>query len=170
MSKTPVKTGDEPLHLIAFDADDIAVLSAHLQDAIARVADMTYRRHERRFALLTSRFDWTAAVNGKNRRRTAGLHFDHVLAVQHAGFGQEERDAVLNLLNVEFEPGEAPAGRITLVFSAGAAIRLDVECIDAQLNDIGRGWRSRARPDHHLTDEDADPVDTSGQKSGKDPA
>jgi hypothetical protein len=154
--KRPGRADDKPLHLLAFDEDDIAVLSAHLQDAITRIADIAYLPRERRFALLTSRFDWTAAGEGKNRRRTAGLHFDHVLAVQRSGFSQEQRDVVLNLLSVAFEPGVAPAGRITLVFSAGAAIRLDVECIDAQLNDIGPGWRTRARPDHNLPDGDTE--------------
>lgn len=138
------------LHLLAFDDEDLAVIAAHLQDAIVRIADMTFAQRERRFAFLASRFDWTAAESKTMQRRTAGVHFEHVLKVQHSGFEQKERDAVLNLLSIVFEPADVPAGKVTLLFSAGAAIRLDVECLDAQMNDIGAGWRTRKRPAHEL--------------------
>lgn len=145
------------MHLLAFDEDDIKIFSAHLQDAITRVADMTFIPAEQRFALLTSRFDWTAAEGGSLRRRLSGLHFDHVRRVQRTGFDQHQPDAVLNLLSIAFEPGEAPSGKITLLFSASAAIRLDVECIDAQLNDMGPEWRTRKQPEHDLPDKGSVP-------------
>ena len=138
------------LHLLAFDEDDIAVFSAHLQDAIIRVADMAYIPGEHRFAMVMSRFDWSAAVDGALRRKLSGLHFDHVRSVQRSGFDQDKRDMVLNLLGIKVEVGEAPSAQVTLTFSAGAAIRLDVECIDAQLNDLGPGWRARVKPEHDL--------------------
>jgi hypothetical protein len=64
-----------PLKLIALDEEDLAVLSSLLQDAVVRVADMTYLPGQKRFAAVLNRFDWEKAVSegGKNyrRRRTA---------------------------------------------------------------------------------------------------
>ena len=158
VSQKAVESGPA-MHLLAFDSDDLAIISAHLQDAITRVADIAYVPRDRRFALVTSRFDWTAAEGGALQRRLSGLHFDHVLSVQRSGFGQDKPDVVLNLLSIMFEAAEAPAGRITLLFSAGAAIRLDVECIDAQLNDMTSSWRARGRPDHRLQQDENLPDD-----------
>lgn len=151
--RSGAKASGDTLHLLAFDGDDLAIVSAHLQDAITRVADMAYLPRDNRFAMVTSRFDWSKAGTGALQRRMAGLHFDHVRAVQRSGFTQSKPDLVLNLLSIVFEPGDAPAGHITLLFSAGAAIRLDVECIDCQLNDMTSGWRARARPVHDLQDD-----------------
>ena len=154
MANKPKTAKQQPpsaaLRLLAFDEDDIAVISAHLQDAIIRVGDIGFVPSEGRFALVTSRFDWSAAIDGALRRRLSGLHFDHVRAVQKSGFDQGNRDIVLNLLGILFETGDAPSGTITLTFSAGAAIRLEVECIDAQLNDLGPDWRARIKPEHDL--------------------
>ncbi|MGE3643256.1 MAG: DUF2948 family protein [Beijerinckiaceae bacterium] len=169
--KPPNPKDGETLHLLALDGEDLAVLSAHLQDAIVRVADMAMRPADRRFALIASRFDWNAATSGGAlRRRPSGVHFDHVQRVRLSGFTQDRSDLVLNLLGIVFHPGEeAPGGQIDLVFSAGAAIRLDVECIDAQLNDIGRGWRTRSRPEHDLPGPDSSqgpaPENTPPEKS-----
>jgi hypothetical protein len=55
---------------------------------------------------------------------------------------------VLSLLAVHFEPKEHPGGFITLTFSGGASIRLQVECIEAELTDLGPAWRARSRPQH----------------------
>ena len=111
---------------------------------------MTYLPRRRRFALIASRFDWTSTEDETMQRRASGLHFDDVLRVQRIGFEQSEHDAVLNLLGIVFAAGESPGGSVTLFFSAGAAIRLDVECIDAQMSDIGAGWRTNRRPSHDL--------------------
>jgi hypothetical protein len=55
---------------------------------------------------------------------------------------------VLNLLAVEFIPTDAPAGYVTLTFSGGAALRLDVECLEAELADLGPEWATAACPAH----------------------
>ena len=53
------------LKLLALDTEDLEVISAHVQDAVVRVADMGYARGDRRFALLMNRFDWES---GQGRR------------------------------------------------------------------------------------------------------
>lgn len=147
---------DKALHLLAFDSADLDVISAHLQDALVRVAGMTYIRSQRRFALLASRFDWLAAKAGAPERCESGLHFDHVEAVSVQGFDRRERKRLLNLLSISFAETAAPGGFVVLTFSGGAAIRLTVECLDAQMSDLGSRWKTRRKPGHDL-DDDAPP-------------
>jgi hypothetical protein len=142
------------LKLIAFDADDLAVISAHMQDAVIKVADLAYLPVEKRFAALGNRFDWAEALkDGGSRgqryaRRQAALRFERVLAAKVQGIDMRRKDKVLSLLAVSFEPRDAPAGSVTLHFSEGAAIRLEVECIEAELKDLGPMWGARSKPQH----------------------
>lgn len=141
------------LKLIAFDADDLAVLSAHLQDAVLRVGDMAYLPREQRFALLTNRFDWVEAEKAQNRddafqRRRTGLRFERVLEARLTKLDLAAKDTCLELLAVAFEPGEAPGGHVLLHFAGGAGVRLKVECIEAELMDLGAAWRTKCKPCH----------------------
>ncbi len=52
---------EQTLRLIALDGEDLAVLSAHLQDSVLRVGDMLYFAKEKRFVLALNRFDWLTA-------------------------------------------------------------------------------------------------------------
>ena len=142
-----------PLRLLALDADDLAVLSANLQDAQIPVPEIAFLPAERRFALAGKRFDWAKAAAGGCERCATGLHFEHVLGVARTGFAQDESERVLNLLAVEFVATDMPAGDITLTFSGGAAIRLRVDCIEAQMADLGPRWPCDKQPAH--PDEDA---------------
>ena len=139
----------DPLKLAVLDADDLAVVSAHLQDAVAKVGDMAYLPREKRFAMLVNRFDWTATGEGEPlRRRRAGVHFERVLKAHTRGFDLGDQEAILNLLAVEFEKRNPPSGLVTLNFSGDAAIRLEVECLEAALTDLGPAWSARRRPRH----------------------
>lgn len=141
----------ELLKLAALDAEDLAVVSAHLQDAILRTGDLAYLAQEHRFVLVARRFDWAAAEGEAPRRRLTGLHFERVLAARTRGI-TPGTDAALELLAVTFEPGDAPSGTATLVFAGGAAIQLDVECIEARMKDLGPVWEAEGRPDHDAED------------------
>lgn len=145
-------TGQGSLRLIALDAEDLAVLSCNLQDAVVRVQDLAFIPEQHRFAFLASRFDWAAADAGQMERCRAGLHFDHVTKVSSTGFDRTNRNAVLNLLSLSFEETSAPAGTIMLTFSGGAGIRLDVECVDAQMRDLGPRWTAHHKPGHAIDD------------------
>lgn len=129
-----------PLKIAALDPEDLAILSAHLQDAEIRVGDMAYLPAARRFALVGARFDWYAAGRGRCERCQTGLHFERVSRVQRAGFDQHP-DTVLTLLAASFMPTDGPAGIVVLHFSDEGAIRLEVECLEAALSDIGPRWR-----------------------------
>ena len=142
------------LKLVALDAEDLAVVSAHAQDAVVRVADMAYVPRDKRFAALVNRFDWTraeaASGGGKPQyaRCRAALRFDRVLAAQLQGIDLGQKTRVLNLLAVAFEEEAAPAGFITLLFAGGAAVRLHVECIEGELRDLGAVWGTKRVPQH----------------------
>lgn len=148
-----------PLKLRAEDVEDITVLSACLQDATLHAADMTFQPRQRRFALVLNRFRWEDEHLADTRRSLiravphvrvpAGLHFEGVLKVQASGIAQGDARTPLELLSIIAEPGaEAPAAQLTLVFAGGAAVRLDVECVDAQMQDIGQPYPVRLAPKH----------------------
>ena len=140
------------LKLIALDAEDLQILSAHLQDAVGTVADAAWLPKERRFVILLNRFVWEKVVGGGwergyERRRTA-LHIDRVEACKCRGFDPRNKENVLNLLAINFEPGQAPAGHIDLIFSGDLTLRLQVECIEARIKDLGPAWSTSSCPRH----------------------
>lgn len=143
----------DKLKLIAFDAADLDVLSAHAQDAVLRVTDMAFLPAEKRFAAILNRFDWPRALQtGKIefRRRQSALRFERVTAARTSGLDLNRKADVLVLLAVQFEAKAAddPAGTLTLLFAGNAAIQLEVECIEGELRDLGPQWRTRRRPRH----------------------
>jgi hypothetical protein len=136
------------LKLVALEQDDLAVLSAHAQDAVVRVADVFWRPAEKRLVIALNRFDWEAAEDSRYQRRRSALRFDRVGAFKCRGIDPADKDAVLNLLAIEFLENDPPAGVIMLTFSGGAALRLDVECLEAELADLGPAWATAACPAH----------------------
>jgi hypothetical protein len=140
-----------PLKLIALDEEDLAVVSSLLQDAVVRVADMTYVPGQKRFAAVLNRFEWEKAMGGDSkdyRRRRTALRFDRVFGAKMKNVKLSASDRVLSLLAVSFEAGDKPAGHVTLTFSGGASIQLQVECIEVELRDLGPEWRARSKPEH----------------------
>jgi hypothetical protein len=143
------------LKLIALDPEDLKVLSCHLQDAVIRVGDMAYLKDEMRFAAIANRFDWEQAAqigDATYRRRRSGLRFERVRAASVNGIDLKQKGTVLELLAMTFEPAEEPSGVLTLLFAGGGAIRLEVECIEAELRDLGAAWRTRLKPEHASDD------------------
>lgn len=139
-----------PLRLIALDAEDLTILSAHAQDAVVKVGDLAWLPKEKRFALLMRRFDWEGATEGQNRRRLTAMHFDRVTSLKALNIDPAAKDTALNLLAVTFTPSEEPAGELVLTFSGGAALKLEAECIEAQLKDLGGMWETARQPAHEL--------------------
>jgi hypothetical protein len=144
----------EDLKLVALDHDDIEVVSAHVQDALVRVGDIFWQPREHRFVMALNRFDWMNAVDGKDfqtpdyRRCRTALRFERVLSCKCRDLSQADKNARLNLLAVEFATGEAPAGTVLLTFSGGGVIRLEVECLEAELVDLGEVFAAALCPDH----------------------
>jgi hypothetical protein len=144
----------EELKLVALDRDDIEVVSAHVQDALVKVADIFWKPHDHRFVMAMNRFDWMAAVEAKPdskadyRRCRTALRFERVNSCKCRNIDCTKKDARLNLLAVEFAETDAPAGTVSLIFSGGGVIRLEVECLEAELADLGEVAPVALCPDH----------------------
>ena len=140
----------DPLKFVVLDEEDLEVVSAHVQDAIVKVADVLWRPQEKRLVIGLNRFDWESAqdLHPDYRRRRSALRFERVLACKCKSVNPAGKDAVLNLLAVEFAESDAPAGVVTLTFSGGAALRLKVECLEAELADLGPTWAAHGCPNH----------------------
>ncbi|MBS9479007.1 DUF2948 family protein [Ancylobacter radicis] len=156
------------LKLIALDAEDLAVLSVHMQDAIVTVGEMTYLPKERRFVLLANRFDWEKAIQaeamaepdapfgaaaasaGPCVRRRSGMRFERVLAARVRGIDLKNKLGVLNLLALKFEETQSPSGTVSFLFSGGGEVQLDVECMEAGLEDLGPAWDAAGTPCHDV--------------------
>ncbi len=136
----------DALRLAVVDTEDLAVISAHLQDSEVVAPDMAYLPRAKRFALVVSRFDWPRALAGRFERCRTGLHFERVLGVATTGLDLSDTSRVLHLLAISFKTGDAPSGHVLLAFSDGGAVRLEVECLEAELRDLGPRWAVDTRP------------------------
>jgi len=142
------------LNLGAMDPEDLQVVSSLSQDAIFPITEMTWRPGERRFAILINRFRWED--QGRTRhapeRVQSLLVIDNVLRVASQGIDRNDRDTVLSLLSVTFEPGEEGSGHLILTLAGDGAIRLEIEALDVTLKDVTRPYRapSGKAPNHDV--------------------
>ena len=164
------------LRLRARDTEDMGVFAAVLQDALVPLVDVTYQKRQRRFVMVANRFMWedaaaapaadepVMATEGPDegdaafedegpeprfRRVNCGIRFDQVTNVRMRQIDPKQRDQILNLLTLSDDPQG-----ITLLFSDGAAIRLDGDKIEAHLEDLGEPWPTDWRPAHRLDEPD----------------
>jgi hypothetical protein len=141
--------------LIALDAEDLAVISAHVQDAKVQTADIIWRQGEKRLVVGMNRLDWEQTLKGAAPRRLiAALRFDRVLSCKSRNINIDAPETTLELLGLEFHSTEAPGGNAVLMFNGGGALRLDVECLECELADLG--------PDDLGTAEAGEGADASG--------
>jgi Protein of unknown function (DUF2948) len=138
----------ELLKLMALDDEDLAVVSTHVQDATVKVADIMWQPQDKRLVIALNRFDWEGAQAGDYQRRRTALRFDRVNGCKCRNVQSAGKEAVLNLLAVEFIEGDPPGGVVLLTFSGDAALRLEVECLEAELADLGPVWATAACPAH----------------------
>ncbi|MCK7615157.1 DUF2948 family protein [Roseibium sediminicola] len=144
----------DQLKLAALDEEDLQVLSAHLQDAVLTVADIRYLPKEQKAVFVMNRFVWDKEADKRSReheRRRSALAFAQVKAMKAQNVNQKAKGAVLELLAVTFTAGEEPAGKILLAFAGGASLELAVDCIEAQLSDLGAAWSTPNLPQHDLS-------------------
>ena len=142
----------QPLKLRAEDAEDLAVISACLQDAIVLVGDFAFDRDAHRFMFLANRFRWEgstplAAVDGGFERILCGVAFDEVTAVSYRGFRRADSERLLSLLAIHPKVGDS-GGIIDLDFAAGATVRLEIGRIACRLRDVSEPYPTAWLPDH----------------------
>ena len=135
------------LRLLAEDADDLAVIAAALQDAVGKVGGVAFDSKARQLTLLFNRYRWEG--RGGERVRCA-LQIGSVLELKTRRIRTGAKDAVIALLTISFEPGEAPGGTISLSFAGGGDLRVEVECIDVVLADVSAPWSTPRTPNHEV--------------------
>jgi hypothetical protein len=160
--------GDQPLRMRGEDAEDLRIISAYLQDAIVPIVEMTYERAERRFVLVAQRFRWEKPnqdaptdpdeQDEPDERVHCGVRFEAVEMVRAHGLDLRDRSQMLELLTVH-----AAEGAIDLAFAGDKTIRLVVDRVLCQIEDLGEPWPTFTRPTH-IDDE----VDDGGEDNGKD--
>ncbi|PRX11248.1 DUF2948 family protein [Martelella mediterranea] len=141
----------DQLKLMALDEEDLAIISAHVQDAVFLSRDVTFSRVAGQFQLLCNRFVWEKKRGffKKPERRRAALVFKRVNAVRSIGLDRKADDEVSNLLSVQFEKsGDGPEGSVIITLSGGGEIVADVECIEVLLTDLSESWEARGKPHH----------------------
>ncbi len=146
---------EAPLNLGAQDADDLQILSSLLQDAVFPITEMKWQAGQHRFALLVNRFRWEDEKNARKRNRAVErvqsmLVVDNVLNVASQGLDRTDKDVILSLLSLSFEPGEDADGHLLLTLAGDGAIRLSVEALDLTLKDVTRPYAaaSQKTPGH----------------------
>ena len=140
-------TDPAPLKLLAQDADDLAVISAALQDAVAKIGDIRWDASARTLTLACNRFRWESGAKKGQRIRSA-LQLGDVTGVQARKLRRDAKQAVVELLSVAFEPGEAPGGAVLLTFSGGGDLKVSVDCLDVVLADVSEPWSTPRKPGH----------------------
>jgi hypothetical protein len=146
------------LKLAALDLEDLEIISAHMQDAVARLGDFIWLEKQQQFILEANRFVWEDVEGEESpaQRRRTGLSFSRVRAVKSRNLQQDNKDKIVNLLAIRFLPDSPQAdgedgpgeGSIELVFSDDCTLRLEVECIEVRMKDLGPVWAARGTPAH----------------------
>ncbi len=139
--------GEAPLRLVAQDAEDLKIIAALVQDAVLPVTELKYDAKRRRFALLLNRFRWEDRAQAEQvgrayERVRSVLVVEDVRKVQSFGFDRADKDLVLSVLSMSFEPGEDGTGRLILTLAGDGAVALDVEALDIRLDDVTRPYRA----------------------------
>jgi hypothetical protein len=151
-----------PLKIIARDAEDLAVVSACLQDALIPLNEMRYLPQERRFIMVANRFRWERAAKGgaeqppgtdasfdsdedfgAQQRTNAGICIDRVLAVRSRNIDRSRPDDFLSVLSVQLD-----GNKLTFLFAGGGVIQVEIEALALYLSDLGRAWPTQWQPEH----------------------
>ena len=144
-----------PLRLLAIDADDLQIVSAALQDAIAHVGDIRFEPKARTLTIMFNRYRWEGPEDPCGERVVSALQFGDVVRVRQRGLASDDPGALVSCLALGFEAAEPPGGAILLRFSHGGDLAVEVECIDAVLADVSEAWPAGRAPDHTATPAEA---------------
>ena len=139
------------LKLIARTEDDLRVVSAHLQDSIASVADIANLKKNKIFLMQLNRFMWEDVEKGvfrKNKRIRTILKFENVMYVLSRNINQHKKDKFLDFLAIETNITPDKNYEMKIIFAGDAIIRVISEVIEVALDDQGKAWDTKNKPKH----------------------
>ena len=140
---------ETPLRLSARDAEDLQVIAAILQDAIAPHCDMLYRPAEKSFVMVVHRFCWDDVEEAEAEtppcfeRVHCALEIEGVEGVQQHGFDHAKDCGMLDLLTIMLEKGS-----LHIIFAGGAQLRLKLGNWRLRIEDFGEPWPTVRQPHH----------------------
>ena len=140
------------LKLIAKTEEDLRVISAHLQDSIAKTSDIANLKKNKIFLMQLNRFMWEDVEKGvfrKNKRIRTVLKFENVLKVTSKNVNQNKNDRFLDFLAIETFKMPDKNYEMNLIFSGDIVIKLIAEAIEVTLDDQGSSWESKNQPKHN---------------------
>ena len=139
------------LKLIAKTEEDLRVVSAHLQDAIANISDVANLKKNRIFLMQLNRFMWEDVEKGvfrKNKRIRTILKFENIMNVLSKNINQLSKDKFLDFLAIESRQMPDKNYEMNLIFSGNAIIKVTAELIEVILDDQGSPWETKNKPKH----------------------
>ncbi len=137
------------IKIAALDEEDLAVISAHLQDAVFAVGDLRWMKKTGKLSFVANRYVHFGSKAGTGERRLCGVQISRVRRVSARNITMTDKSAIVSLLAMTFiADDEAPEGTVELSFAGGGAVRAEVECIEIAMADLSEAWPARARPDH----------------------
>ena len=137
------------LKLIARTEEDLRVVSAHLQDAIANIADIANLEKNKIFLLQLNRFMWEDVEKGvfrKNKRIRTVLKFENVISVNSKNINQSKKDTFLDFLTIETNKMPDNNYEMKIVFAGDSIIKVVSEVIEVTLDDQGDAWDTKNMP------------------------
>ena len=141
------------LKLIGKTAEDLKVISAHLQDAILSISDVANLKKNRIFLIQLNRFMWEDVEQGvfrKNKRIRTILKFDHVTKVSSKNIDFDKKNEFLDFLAIESNIMADKTIEMNLIFSGDSIIKVTTEVIEVTLDDQGDPWETKSKPKHNL--------------------
>lgn len=141
---------ERPLRLRAETAEDLAVISALVQDAVAEVKDAAWTPKRRRFAVLLTRFRWEDAEAARRQGRPyervrSLLTIENGLTARASGLDPRDGDQIVSLLALGWTPGEDGTGVLTLTLAGDGEVEVAVEALEVTLTDVTRPHLAAAK-------------------------
>ena len=140
------------LKLKADDKNDLKVFAAYLQDSITVPQDIKYLEKNRAFICVFNRFMWEDAEKGvfrDNKRIRSAFKINDVKSVKSKNLNQKEKKA-LEFLTINIEQDNQENININLLFSGNMTISVNVEAINATLEDFSDSWKTKIKPVHKI--------------------
>ena len=140
------------LKLKADDQNDLKVFAAYLQDSITVPQDIKYLEKNRAFICVFNRFMWEDAEKGvfrDNKRIRSAFKINDVKSVKSKNLNQKEKKA-LEFLTINIEQDNQENININLLFSGNMTISVNVEAINATLEDFSDSWKTKIKPIHKI--------------------
>lgn len=148
---------EQPLRLIAQDTDDLAILSALIQDSVLPMKETSWQPDVKRFGMLVNRFRWEDKVRAEQNNRAyervqSMIIIEDVMGVSSMGINHNDKEQITSVLAVDFEPTKDGAGKVVFTLSGDGALMLEVECLEVIIKDVTKPYAaiSRSAPKHKL--------------------